>query len=409
MQADEVFRLSEVTRYVQQVLTINFEQSFWLEAEVNQVGESRGNYYIDLVEKDPDSDQLLAMLPARIWRSNQVLIKRKINGDIKEYLQAGVKVKLRGSIKFHAVYGISFQVDDIDPDFTMGEIERRKLETMKRLTRDGVFEVNKALPIPPVIQRIAVISSRTAAGLADFINQLEHNQHNIPFSIDLYHATVQGANAPREIIHALDEITEFEYYYDAVCIVRGGGSKLDLSAFDDESLCRRIADMPLPVISGIGHETDTSIVDLTVHTYLKTPTALAAFLIDKNSAFLSFLYEEYQRAISNAQYQIKTLQQKLFSIQRKAELNASQIVRMEKLHLDRLAQQAEFSARRKQRTVAQDLQLLKVKAESVDPSYVLRRGFALVSQDSTIKKSITELNPDKEVTILFHDGKTNLN
>ena len=410
MQADEVFKLSELTRYIQQVLSINFETSFWVEAEVNQVSESRGNFYLDLVEKNPDSDEVLATMPGRIWRSSQVLIRRKLGSEIRDFLQAGVKVKLRGSIKFHDVYGLSFQIDDIDQDFTIGELERKKMAAIARLTAEGIFNLNKELALPPVVQHIAVISSRTAAGLADFVDQLKSNQHNIPFSIDIYHATVQGVNAVEEISQALVEISSYAEHYDAVCLLRGGGSKLDLSAFDDELLCRNIGNLPLPLLSAIGHETDTSVVDLTAHTYLKTPTALAAFLIDRNAAFLSFLYDQYQRALTAAQRGIQQLKTDLFSIQRRAELNATAAAQREKQKLDRLAQKAEYKSNNQLLQIKQQLNLLKTRSLSADPNLILSRGYTLVSQNSNIVKSVKKLRSQDELSILFHDGqyKTNI-
>jgi exodeoxyribonuclease VII large subunit len=337
------------------------------------------------------------------------MIRRKLNGEIRDFLQAGVKVKLRGSIKFHDVYGLSFQIDDIDQDFTIGELERKKLAAIERLTKEGILDLNKELELPPVVQRIAVISSRTAAGLADFINQLHHNQHDIPFSIDIYHATVQGVNAVDEIIHALGEISEYSEYYDAICLLRGGGSKLDLSAFDDESLCRVIGNLAIPLLSAIGHETDTSVVDLTAHTYLKTPTALAAFLIDRNAGFLSFLYDQYQRALTSAQRQLQVLKNDLYAILHRAELSASNAVQLEKQLLQRISQKAEYAAGNKLLHIKQELRVLKTRSLSADPSLVLARGYALVSQNQHIAKSASDVQAEGEITILFHDGKIKTN
>ena len=410
MQADEVFKLSELTRYIQQVLSLNFESSFWIEAEVSQVSVSRGNYYLDLVEKDPDSEELLATLPGRIWRTNQVIIRRKINADISEFLQSGVKVKLRGSIKFHSVYGISFQIDDIDQDFTLGELERKKLEVIDRLQTEGVFKKNKQFELPPVLQRLAVISSRTAAGLADFVHQLEYNTSDIPFSIDIYHAAVQGNNAPGEIISALDEINAYAEYYDVICILRGGGSKLDLSAFDDEALCRKIGDMSLPVITGIGHEIDTSVVDLTANRFLKTPTALAAFLIEENLGFLNFLYEQYQKSLLSANRQVQYIKDQLRLVRRKSELKADKQLYQVRQQLLEQSRKSEYVSGIKISEIKKELDLIKIRALASDPAHILKRGFSLVSQQDSIIKSAKDINKVDVLTIQFHDGqlKTNI-
>ena len=409
MQADEVFRLSELTRYIQQVLTLNFESAFWIEAEVSQVSVSRGNYYLDLVENDPDTDELLATLPGRIWRSNQVIIRRKLNSDIGQFLQSGVKVKLRGSIKYHPVYGLSFQIDDIDQDYTLGELERKKLAVIERLQNEGIFEKNKKYQLPPVLQRIAVVSSRTAAGLADFVHQLESNTGDIPFSIDIYHAAVQGTSAPKEIIYALDEIASYASYYDVVCILRGGGSKLDLSAFDDESICRKIGEMPLPVITGIGHEIDTTVADLTANKYLKTPTALAAYIIDETLAFLNFLYDQYQISLSAAKQKLQQSADRLRLVTRHSEIKANKQLRQINEHLSRQAQTSEYGAGIKIREIKEKLNLIKTRAMASDPEHILKRGFALISQQNRIIKTAEGFTPQDPLTIQFHDGKIKTN
>ncbi len=405
MQADEVFRLSELTRYIQQVLSLNFESAFWIEAEVNQVSESRGNFYLELVEKDLDSEALLATMQARIWRSNQVIIRRKLNSEIRDFLQAGVRVKFRGSLKFHPVYGMSFQIEDIDQDFTLGELERKKLEVIDRLKKDGVFELNKSLELSPVVQRLAVISSRTAAGLVDFINQLQTNQHDIPFSIDIYHAAVQGVNAVKEINYALTEINNYTDYYDAVCILRGGGSKLDLSAFDDESMCRTIGMMQLPVLTGIGHEIDTSVADLTAHTKLKTPTALASFIVDQNVHFLAVIYESYQMALTHARRHLHNWKNQLTAVRAKSETKTDALIQVEKHNLKRLSQKAEYISTKQMLLIKQNLNLLKIKSLSADPQLILGRGYTLVSQNGNIVKSSKDILSSDDLTVLFKDGK----
>lgn len=407
--ADEVFRLSQVTTYIQQVLAINFESSFWVEAEIHQINENRGNYYLDLIEKDTNSEEVLASLGGRVWRSQATMIRRKLNGEIVDYLRPGMKVKVRGNVKLHPVYGMSFHIDDIDKDFTLGEMERKKLATIQRLTRDGIFEKNKALALPLVLQRIAVISSRTAAGYADFANQIANNQHNIPFGIDLYHARVQGQLAVDEMKEELELIHQRHDDYDAICILRGGGSKMDLSAFDDEGLNRLAASMPIPVITGIGHEIDTSILDLSAHTALKTPTALAAFLIDHNLHFLNNLYHQYQRGIKSAKQKIIVYRQQLQTLAMQAERRGLRTTEACKRDVQHTARKAEFIAQRQLATIKQELTIHKTKSETMDPNRVLSRGFALVSNDQGIVKSAKEIEPTEDLTLLFHDGKIKLN
>lgn len=405
MASDEVFRLSQLAQYLQQVLAINFESSFWIEAEINQINESRGNYYIDLVEKDADSDELLASVGGRIWRSQVAMIRRKLQGEITDYLRPGMNVKVRGNVKFHAVYGMAFHIDDIDKDFTLGEIERKKLETIQRLTRDGVFAMNKAHALPMAVQRIAVISSRTAAGYADFINQLQENQHNIPFQVDLYHSAVQGQRAIPEIAASLQLIENHATDYDVVCILRGGGSKLDLSAFDDESLNRQAAAMSIPVLTGIGHEVDTAILDMTAHTALKTPTALAAFLIDRNLELLNQLYHYYQRGIKSAKYKVTAHKQKLDQLAMRAERQALLRAQQCSREIEHAAQTAEFTARHQLSTIKQTMGILREKAHASDPSHILNRGFVLASNAEGIVRSAKVVGSNEALTLLFHDGK----
>ncbi len=259
---------------------------YWVVGEVSEIKENRsGHCYLELVEKGGDNAVPRAQARAVIWRSQWAMISPYFRGVTGKDLTAGLKILVRVSVTYHELYGLSLQITDIEPSYTLGDLAAQRRETVERLQKEGVFEMNRECELPAVIQRLAVISSSQAAGFRDFHRELFENEFGYTFNVDLYEAFMQGHGAENSIIGALDSIAENLEAYDALVIIRGGGSQSDLGAFDSYRLCSHLAQFPLPVVTGIGHDKDQSVADLIARVAMKTPTAVAGFFVDYNRQF----------------------------------------------------------------------------------------------------------------------------
>jgi len=272
--------LSELQSLVKRSLDETFPMPVWVKAEISEMTVNRsGHCYLDLVETEQGTDTVIARCRATIWSYTFRILKPYFETTTGQSFNQGLKVLLQAKVEYHEVYGFSLNIRDIDPVYTLGDLARQRREIIRRLQEDGVLEMNKELELPLVPQRIAVISSPTAAGLQDFLDQLHTNPHQFVFYTKLFPAVMQGNEAPRSIMNALELIYEYEDFFDAVVIIRGGGAQLDLACFDHYELAFHVAQFPLPVITGIGHDKDDTVIDLVAHTRMKTPTAVAEFLI----------------------------------------------------------------------------------------------------------------------------------
>lgn len=255
--------------------------SWWVMAEISELKVNySGHCYLELIEKDNTEDSIKARARATIWASVFRMLQPYFETTTHTKLTAGIKVLVKVSAEFHELYGFSLNITDIEPSYTVGELTRKKQEIINRLKTEGVFDMNKELPFPELPRRIAVISSKTAAGYGDFMNQLTQNPFGYKFYVRLFPAVMQGEEAEQSIIHSLDRIFSYDDFFDLVAIIRGGGAQSDLNCFNSYLLTSHICQFPLPVITGIGHEQDETITDLVAYTRLKTPTAVAEFLIN---------------------------------------------------------------------------------------------------------------------------------
>jgi len=275
--------LSDLNIKIKEKIENNFFETFRITAEISELRENKGNAYLELSEKS-ETDIILAKARATIWARTYGMLKSYFESSTGHKLEAGLKVLIVVQVVFHEVYGFSLNVIDIDPTYTIGEIERKRLFIIKRLEEEGVMDMNKELDFPSVPQRIAVISSETAAGFGDFQNQLQISPFK--FVIKLFSAAMQGEETENSVVEALENIFEEEENFDLAVIIRGGGSKSDLAWFDSYKIAVNIAQFPLPVLTGIGHERDRSISDLTAHIALNTPTAVAEFWSKKILNFI---------------------------------------------------------------------------------------------------------------------------
>ncbi len=280
--------LSELNKLVKDTVQAGFPGKYNIVAEISEFNESRGHVYLELIEKNKD-DQLKAKARAVIWANTYRMLKPYFETSTGHHLQAGLKILIVVTVEFHEIYGFTLNIKDIDPTYTIGDIEQKRLAIIKQLEDEGVLEMNKDLTFPTVAQRIAVISSETAAGFGDFSDQLSENSYGFRFEVKLFQSAMQGEETESSIIEALEKIYDTIDNFDIVVIIRGGGSKSDLSWFDSYEIAVNIAQFPIPVITGIGHEKDESVADLVAFINLKTPTAAAEFIINEVLSFFTYL------------------------------------------------------------------------------------------------------------------------
>jgi exodeoxyribonuclease VII large subunit len=299
MSLSKTYQLSDLLSDLQMVILSSFDQVYWVIAELANIsGSPRGHMYFELVEKN--EQQIVAKARANLWSYRRPQIITAFEETTRQTLKPGMKVLLQLKVDFHQVYGLSFQVLDIDPSYSLGELERQKQETIKKLREEGLLDFNKQFVLPQVLQNLAIISSETAAGYQDFMDQLENNTLKYKFRTKIFPALMQGDKAPGSIALALDKLEQSKEEFDVIVLIRGGGSNLDLACFDSYELNARLAQSFLPVFSGIGHERDHSVVDMVVHTRLKTPTAVAESIVQHNEKFEKTISELFNNILKFA-------------------------------------------------------------------------------------------------------------
>jgi len=407
--APETYQLSDLTNFIRRVFALNLPEPVWVAAELAQANTSRGHQWLTLVQKDPETDQTLAQLEAVVW-NNKLRELKGLHGPklVKDLLQQGMSIRLRVSTSFHERYGLKLVVEELDPAHTIGELERRRRETLDRLAAEDLLDRNARRPLPLAPLRLAVISSDTAAGLADFQEQLKGNPYGYQFRVKMFTAAMQGLQTSPEVIKRLREIRRnWPTAFDAVIIVRGGGGRADLAAFDEEQLCRAVAEHPLPVIVGIGHETDETLLDRVAHRSLKTPTATAVYLIER----------------------LLQTEAHVLQLGRKINRSVRQISAYESPHLDRLnlavrqaAKTALTTEGNRLNLLERDLDQLPVRAltaandhlehleqllTALRPETTLARGYALVSQEGRLITD-PEAITTGEVEVRLRSGRIRL-
>ena len=292
--------LYELNRCIAEVINTTFDDNYWVVAEISEIRTaSNGHCYLELIEKSPRSNAIVARARATIWSNRWMLCKETFESVTGQRLVAGMKILVCAQVQMHEAYGLSLNIVDIDPSFTLGELALRRQEIIKRLNDEGIIDMNKEIDIPLLPQRIAIVSAQNAAGYGDFCHQLRNNDYGVCFYTHLFPAAMQGAATEKSIIAALDRIYRHQELFDLVVIIRGGGGTADLNSFDSYDLAVNVANFPLPVIVGIGHERDNTILDMVAHTSVKTPTAAAAFLIDRLGSQYSHL-DELRTAMTEA-------------------------------------------------------------------------------------------------------------
>jgi len=422
--------LLELNSLVREIVAQALPDSYWLRAETSdvRVNAASGHCYLEFVEKDEQTAQLVAKARGNIWARNFAAMRAKFEKATGQRFASGIKVLVRVTAVFHELYGYSLNVIDIDPSYTLGDMARRRQETIDRLKKEGVFDLNHELPFPLLPQRVALISSKTAAGYEDFIDQITDNEYGFAFYVKLFPAVMQGEKTADSIIDALDRIYSNIEMFDVVVIIRGGGSASELSYFDSYTLAANCAQFPLPVITGIGHERDDSILDLVAHTRLKTPTAVAAFLIDCLSRAYNALCDMQTSVCDNVTTAVRKEKDLLRTIS--SRLPALVTARLERRRnalnttaarllalpqrldnsaksINALSDRLVFSFNSVIAARRQALQMHEQYFRMVAPENILRRGYVLAYNEGVLIKRAETLLPNTHITLRFHDDTRN--
>ena len=418
--------LYELNSMVRDVVELGMPGSYWVEAELSEVRERSGHCYMELVQKDLTGNSTVARASARCWRSTWASVRPGFEQVTGEHFRAGLKVLLQVHAQFHENFGFSWIVTDIDPAYTLGDMARRRQGIIRILKEEGVFDLNKELCLSLFASRIAVVSSESAAGYGDFCNQLDTNAYGFAFSVRLFPAVMQGERTEGSIISALDAINSEADDFDCVVIIRGGGAVSDLSAFDSLALAENVANFPLPVITGIGHERDESVLDMVANKRVKTPTAAAALLIENLKHTYDRIVQAQERISVSVSRRmdyervrlervsgripvlfslVKTRQQaRIDSLFARVGAAAGRIVAEERLRLDRLSVALAPAVRQRLSAENHRLELLGQRISAVDPAILLRRGYSITLHNGRAVYSPGQLSDGDVIETRLAEG-----
>ena len=384
----EHFTLRQLNLMVRDAIEMQMPDEYWVEAELSECRERGGHCYMELIEKDEQTNTPVARASAKCWRQTWQIMQPHFERVTGQPLHAGLKVLLRVYAQYHEAYGFSWIVTDIDPTYTIGDMARKRQEIIRQLKEEGIFDLQRELCIPLFAQRIAVISAAGAAGYGDFCRQLDDNEYGFKFEVTLFPAIMQGEQVERSIIDALNNIysltshpSHLTSHFDCVVIIRGGGATADLSGFDTLALAEHVAQFPIPIITGIGHDRDESILDMVSNTRVKTPTAAATLLIDNLRQVLERLNTAQQRIslmghiIIDARHRIEMLQQRL----------STAIERMMTNQKHRLSQ-------------------IELLLQSFDPQLLLSRGYSITLHHGRAVRDPQQLKAGDEIETRVEKG-----
>lgn len=402
MNTERHITLFELNRLVREAIEDSLPMEYWVEAELSECRESRGHCYMELIQKDEQTATPIAKASAKCWANKWLTIRPYFERTTGQQLHAGMKALLQVYPQFHEAYGFSWIVTDIDPTYTLGDMARKRQEIIQKLKAEGVFDLQKELQLPVFCQRIAVISSQTAAGYGDFCNQLADNPYGFKFETQLFPAIMQGEGVEQSIISALEQI--YDMPFDCVVIIRGGGATSDMSGFDTLALAENVANFPIPIITGIGHERDESILDMISHTRVKTPTAAAALLIDHLKGVLetiegaqSMITHYVQQKLSIANSQLSIISEaipRLFSI----------VKTRQEAKIDALYTRLPMLIERRFTSESHRLQLMDEKLKALDPTLLLARGYSITMHNGRAVKDASQLPPGAEIETRLAKG-----
>lgn len=447
---NEKLSLYELQQVIKESLYISLPDMYWVVAEISEIKENyAGHCYIELIEKPPDDKNIKARIRAVIWSNRYRFLKPYFENTTGESLKEGIKILIKVKVEYHEVYGLSLIISEIDPAFTLGEMALKRQQILRRLEEEGVISMNREIEFPAVPQRIAVISSKNAAGYGDFMNHLRGNNNGYIFYTALFETTMQGSETENGVLSAFDRIATTLELFDVVVIIRGGGSQTDLSWFDNYNIAYYITQFPLPVLTGIGHEKDFSVTDIVAYQALKTPTAVADYLIEKMNLAEIHLNDLSQHIIELSKRSLEKQKQKveqarmklipvakvlLSEIREQLSLNIIELInfgrgflaeasvvpadlRARLITAARSLVTREISARTNNISILVKVSNSSIEKKKViitgfqnslnilDPVNVLKRGYTITSLDGKILKKSRELKKDDQIDTLFSDGQ----
>jgi len=447
---EQSLSLLELNHKIQEIIKSELPDNLWIIAEISELKINRnGHCYLEVIEKDIISENIIARCRATIWAFTFRMIKPYFESVTSQELSPGLKILFRAKVEFHELYGLSLNIIDIDPNYTLGDLAKKRAETIKLLETEGVINMNKEIELPLVIQRIAIISSESAAGYQDFINQLQNNDFNFVYYTKLFPSIMQGVQAEKSIIKSLEQVYNFENHFDVVVIIRGGGSQADLNCFNSYNLASHVAQFPIPVFTGIGHDKDESVVDIVANTKLKTPTAVAEYIISKTAEFenyinvlgksvfeilndfinqqknnlnqlisifspitknlllkenhhLYLLKNDVKNTTSNA---LKNSELEISKFIYKTHLQTQEIFIAQNNLITLLNQKKHQYSKTFLQSVKYKFRLLESNHRLLNPDTILKRGYTITSFNGKIVKDSEILHTDDLITTLFFKGK----
>jgi len=399
----KTFSLFELNNIIKDAISYALPGSYWVIAEIADTKlNQRGHCYLELVEKE--ENKTIAQVKANIWAYDYRKLSIKFQTATNETLRPGMKVLLLAAVTFHEVYGLSLNIKDIDPAYTMGEMALKKREVIERLTKEGIIALNKGLSLPAVPQRIAVISSPTAAGYGDFFDHLDNNPYGYRFNHVLFPALMQGAEAEESIVSALRKVSQKREFFDVLVIVRGGGSVIDLNCFDSYGVASQVAKFPLPVVTGIGHEKDDTVVDMAAHTKMKTPTAVAEFLISGLRSFEENITDLQNRVVKLADRLIKDKNHVLATLAQRLNYISLRLTSSCSGKIDWMEKDLWTRIRLFMQKTEAGLDNFEKAIRLLDPVNVLRRGYSITHHNGKILKDASCLHQGDYIDTTLFNG-----
>ncbi|MDR1725121.1 MAG: exodeoxyribonuclease VII large subunit [Bacteroidales bacterium] len=379
----KVFTLSEVTRSIEKTINERYRSSFWVKAEMLKLNHytASGHCYPDLVEKK--DGKIISQLRAVMWKNDYERSNKIFLNVTKEPLKDGITIMFQASLSYDSVYGLSLRIIDINPSFSLGEMERERQETIEKLRQESLFDLNKQLPFPPVFKSLALISVATSKGFSDFMQVIDNNSNQYRVFTYLFPSLLQGDNAVGTLIDALNTVKIVKDYFDAVLIIRGGGGDIGLSCYNNYELCRAIAQFPLPVLTGIGHSTNETVTELVASLNAITPTQLADFIINRFADFDTDVIKLQQSIINIANAEIEKQSQKINILQDNLIIKTQN--KFVKEH--------------------DSLQIFEKYITLLNPNNLLSRGYSITTLNGMLVKSINDVKDGDIIESKFKDGK----
>ena len=400
-----IFSLYDLGTLIKRVLSLNFQDKIWVKAEIASCKVVRGIAYLDLIEKEEgQSDKVIAQHSAVIWQSTLQKLNGKLSEPITGFLENGREILVLVQIDFNVRYGLKLVIDDIDPAYTLGKLFQQRQELEKLIFNEKLHEPNKLIPLAPVIQKIAILSNEQAAGYQDFVHQLTENAMNYAFSLTLYPISLQGTLVEETVLIQLAEILKANNAFDVVLILRGGGSKLDLSGFDSIKICRAISSFPIKIITGIGHEVDETLSDIVAGISLKTPTAVAEYLLYHNQTFEATIQQMVLKINDKARYKVQQSKLKLLRCQHELSLRPMRVIDRTNTKLQNIQQYLPNLINNRLKKEEVKLSFFQRIIDLVTISSTLKRGFSITQILPGNKPLNDNIMPNMEVETIWEKG-----